>query len=140
MDPLFPEVPEDLSALSDEDLGNLLAEHEVAAELIDSDNEDFIKGLGADDVIAAYDAGVEAIERIVGEQKARSDAQDAYAAEKNARRARRLELVGKSDEEPSEDDDSGDDDEEEDDGAVVAEAEEITAEAAEETQAEATEE
>ena len=33
-DSLFPERPEDLTALSDEELAGLLQEHNVAAELI----------------------------------------------------------------------------------------------------------
>jgi hypothetical protein len=78
MDPLFPELPEDLTALSDEDLAQLLKEHEAAAELIDKNDEDFVKGLSADEVIAAYEAGVEQIETIVGEQKARVEQEEAF--------------------------------------------------------------
>ena len=98
MEPLFPELPEDLAALSDEDLGNLLAEHEAAAELIDKDDEEFIKGLGPDEVMAAYDKGVEQIEAIVAEQKARVEAQENYLALKEEKRQRRLAAVAKEEE------------------------------------------
>ena len=45
MDNLFPELPEDLSAVSDEELETLLKRHTTAAELIDSEDEEFIQGL-----------------------------------------------------------------------------------------------
>ena len=89
MDPLFPELPEDLTSLSDEDLANLLREHEVAAELIDADDEEFTAGLEADDVLAQYEAGVEQIEAIKAEQKARVDAQAEYLARKETLSTRR---------------------------------------------------
>ena len=145
MDPLFPEVPEDLSALSDEDLATLLSEHEAAAELIDANDEDFIKGMSGDEVMAAYKQGVEQIETIVAEQKRRKDEIAAFEAEKEETRLRRLKAVGK-DEEASEeggeegdgDEGDGDGSEEEEEGApaVVAEAEEITAEAVAEAESE----
>ena len=139
MDPLFPALPEDLAALSDEDLATLLSEHEVAADLIDADDEDFIKGMTGEEVMAAYDEGVAQIKAIVAEQKTREEAQENYTAEKEARRKERLEAVGKADADPEGDEgDEGDGDAEGGDAEeavaenadVVAEAEEITAEAA----------
>lgn len=136
MDDLFPSLPESLSELDDEQLANLLKEHEVAAELIDADDQDFTKGLDGDQIMAAYDQGVEQIEKIVAEQKARAEAIETYNEEKEARRQRRLEAVGKAEEEaPPEDEGDGD---EEDSDKVVEAAEEITAEAAEEPVAEET--
>lgn len=97
-DPLFPELPEDLSALSDEDLATLKREHEIAAELIDADDEDFIKGMEADEVLAAYEAGVAQIEAIVAEQKARVEAEQTYLSRKDELAARRKALAAEKDE------------------------------------------
>ena len=77
MDPLFPPLPENLQDLSDDDLSALLQEHEVAADLIDADDEDFIKGMEAEEVLTAYNEGVEQIDAIKAEQQARIDAAEA---------------------------------------------------------------
>ena len=113
-DPLFPDLPEDLTALSDEDLAALLQEHEHAAELIDKDDPDYTKDMEADEVLAAYEQGVEQIEAIRSEQHSRLEAQAAYADKKAALAERRK---AKAEEEAADE--------------VVAEAEEITAEASE---------
>ena len=113
-DPLFPDLPEDLTALSDEDLAALLQEHEHAAELIDADDPEYTKDMEADEVLAAYEQGVEQIESIRSEQQSRVDAQAAYAEKKEALKDRRK---AKEEEEAADE--------------VVAEAEEITADAAE---------
>jgi hypothetical protein len=78
MDPLFPALPEDLSSLEDEQLANLLQEHEVASELIENQDEDFIKDLSAEDVLAQYEAGVEQIEAILAEQEKRVKEYEEY--------------------------------------------------------------
>ena len=88
-DPLFPQLPEDLASLDDEALSDLLKEHEVAADLIDNEAEDFTKGLDGAEILAQYAAGVEQIEKIHAEQAARVEAQEAYAAEKAKLSARR---------------------------------------------------
>lgn len=116
MDPLFPELPEDLSAVSDEELASLLQEHEVAAELIDAEDEDFIKGMEADDVLAAYEAGVEQIEAIRAEQQNRIEAQEQYLAKKAALAERRKA-------EAAEEEDSEDEVEAEEPAEVLAVAE-----------------
>ena len=79
---LFPELPEDLSALSDDELTELLKNFEATAELIENEDEEFIKGLSADEVIAALEYGVEQIEKIVAEQGVRLEAQAEYEARK----------------------------------------------------------
>ena len=89
MDPLFPELPEDLSGLSDEDLANLKQEHEVAADLIDKEDESFTKDLSADEILAEYERGVEQIEAITAEQAARVTAQEEYLQKKADLAARR---------------------------------------------------
>ena len=93
MDPLFPELPEDLAALSDEDLAALRQEHEVAADLIDSEDADFTKGLSAAEILAAYETGVEQIEAICAEQDARVKAAEEYEARKAELAARRKGTV-----------------------------------------------
>ena len=122
-DPLFPDLPEDLTALSDEDLAALLQEHEHAAELIDKDDPDYTKDMEADEVLAAYEQGVEQIEAILAEQNSRVEAQAAYADKKAALAERRK---AKAEEEAADE--------------VVAEAEEITAEASESTEDEESDE
>jgi hypothetical protein len=132
MDPLFPELPEDLSALSDEDLSSLLQEHEVAAELIDAEDEEFTKGLSADDILASYEQGVEQIEAIRAEQDARVTAQEEYLAKKAALAERRkAEAANESDEEGEEE---GDEEEAEEEAAEVVAEEEAEEEVEEEVE------
>jgi hypothetical protein len=121
MDPLFPELPEDLSAVSDEELASLLTEHEAAAELIDAEDEDFIKGMEADEVLAAYEAGVEQIEAIRAEQENRVKAQEEYLAKKAALAERRKTEAAAEEEDPGDEDEVVEDESLE----VVAEAEEV---------------
>ena len=64
MDPLFPELPEDLTALSDEDLQALLDEHEEALSKVESDDPTYIGDLTADEVLTGLQAGVEQIKQI----------------------------------------------------------------------------
>ena len=102
MDPLFPELPEDLAALSDEELASLLQEHEVAAELIDQEDEDFIKSMSADEVLSQYEAGVEQIEAINTEQERRLAAEAEYQAQKAKLSDRRKALSVVEEEEAEE--------------------------------------
>ena len=88
MDPLFPEIPEKLSELSDEDLANLLLEHSTAAKLIEEENEDFLKGATADEVLEALEVGATQVETIRAEQSARLEAQEKYQEEKTAKLSR----------------------------------------------------
>lgn len=125
MDPLFPELPEDLSAVSDEELASLLSEHEAAAELIDAEDEDFIKGMEADDVLAAYEAGVEQIEAIRAEQENRVKAQEEYLAKKASLAERRKAEAAA--EEPAEEEEE-EEEEEEVVEAAAAEVEVVTEE------------
>jgi hypothetical protein len=85
MDPsLFPEMPGELSALSDEELASLLAEHESAAEFINADDKEFLGELSAEAIIAQYEKGVEQIKALrtrIGEKKAEFEAFEAKKAE-----------------------------------------------------------
>ena len=60
-DPLFPVLPEDLKSLSDDEVQKLLDDSVAAAALIDADDEEFLAGLTADEIIEQYAAGVESI-------------------------------------------------------------------------------
>lgn len=140
MDPLFPELPEDLTSLSDEDLATLLQEHEVAAELIDNEDESFTQGLGADEILAEYERGVEQIETIRAEQDNRVQAQEDYLAAKAALSERRKGdlAVAEEDEESTEEGDGEEDEGEEE--AVAEDAEpELAANETEEVEEEAEE-
>lgn len=119
---LFPALPENLAALSDDELQEMLKEHQVAADLIDSEDETFLAGLEAADVLAQYETGVSQIEAIRAEQARRVEAEAAYDEQKASLAARR-----KAVEEPKEEE-------------VVEATAEVVEEAAEETTEDDTEE
>lgn len=122
MDPLFPELPEDLAELSDDDLATLLGEHEDALAKVEADDPSYIGDMSAEEVLAELEAGVEQIKQIRALQAARLEAAEAYEARKAelAAQARPAELSA----ETAEDDDEGDGDSDSDE----AEADEVTAE------------
>jgi CBS domain-containing protein len=124
-DSLFPELPEDLTELSDEDLDALLEEHQVALGKIENEDPEYVGGLTGPDVIAALEVGVDQIKTIKDEKHNRVEAQVAYSA----RKAELLSLAKGSEEvlseESAEEDAEGDGDEGE---AVAAEPEEAAAE------------
>jgi hypothetical protein len=82
MEPLFPELPEDLTKLNDEELSALLSEHEVALKKVEDEDEDYTAGLDGPEILAGLEAGVEQIRAIKAEQKARDEAAVAYSARK----------------------------------------------------------
>jgi hypothetical protein len=114
-DALFPELPETLSELSDEELQALLDEHTVALTKIQDEDPDYVGGLTGPEVIAALEMGVEQIKTLKGEKQVRVEAAEAYSA-------RKAELIGLASEgeELSEGEDEGDGDG--DDGDVPEEA------------------
>jgi hypothetical protein len=79
-DSLFPDLPEDLAAMSDDDLANLKQEHEVAADLIDANDADFTAGLEGDELYAEYTRGVDQIEALDTEQKRRVAEQEEFTS------------------------------------------------------------
>jgi hypothetical protein len=127
VDPLFPELPEDLASLSDEDLSNLLREHEVAAKLIDEEDAEFIGDMEAEDVLTQYETGVEQIEALLAEQQARAEAHETYQQRKLALAERRKASF--ADEDPGDETDAEASEEEE---AEEEEGAELSAEAEEE--------
>lgn len=132
---LFPELPEDLASLSDEELADLLKEHEVAAELIENEDEEFIAGMSAEEVLEALETGVEQIEKIVAEQASRVEQQNEYQARKEALAARRREQMATEEAaaEPEETDEV-EDEEEPEALAVEDEPEETEEDEVEETE------
>jgi hypothetical protein len=124
---LFPGLPEDLSATSDADIATLLSDHEAAIEKINADDEEFLKGLSADEIIAQLREGVEQVKALRAENSARVEAHENYLAEK-------AKLTAELTAEAEDDEDTDEDEDEVTEGAeaVVAEAEAITEETAEE--------
>ena len=123
MDPkkLFPDTPDDLTALDDDAVKALLEESEKAVELIVADDAEFLKGLSADQVIEQLEPGVEFVKSLMQEFADREAANENYKA-KVAETAKALAA------ENNDDDDDGAVTEE---AEVVAEAEAVTEEAAE---------
>lgn len=119
MDPLFPQLPEDVKALSDDELAKLLEEHVEAARLIDADDEKFLEGLSANEVIAQYEKGVSQIKLLGAEQVEREEAHKAYQAKK-AELSAEIAPVAEEETAPEEP--------EEDDGAVAEPPVEVVAE------------
>ena len=114
-------MPEDITALSDDELVTLRQDHLDARDLIVAEDEEFLAGREADDVLAELGRGADQLDAIVAEQKARVEAHETYEDKKAALAARF--------DEPTVDDDPGDETEKEEGAeAVVAEAEAITAE------------
>ena len=130
MESLFPLLPglEELKGLSDEDLAELLAQHEAATKLIDEDDEEFLAGRTGAEIIVEYEKGVAQIKEIRAEVKERTDAHEAYLAKKEELKAELVEpveeevKVEEEGDEPS--DENGEDEpapEEEEEAAPAAE-------------------
>ena len=81
MDGLFPDLPKDLTKLTDDELVALLAEHEQAAALIKADDPEFLEGLPAEEILAQFKAGAEQILALRAEQDGREKAVEDYKAE-----------------------------------------------------------
>lgn len=121
MDPLFPQIPEKLAEVSDADIAQLLTDHEAAAALIDSDDQEFLKGLTADEIIEQYAAGVDQIKILRAENKERENAYAEFVAKRDELKAARE--IEDATEEVEETDEA--------EAEVVAEAEAILEEAPE---------
>jgi len=130
-DPLFPPLPEDLKALGDDEVQKLLDDSVSAAALIEKDDEEFLAGLSADEIIAELATGVEQIKALQAENKDRVQAYENYKAEKAAKLA---ELSADADpgDETDDEDDVGDETESTE-AEVTAEADEPAVEQTEET-------
>jgi hypothetical protein len=78
MDPLFPVLPEDLAALSDEDLASSIDEHVASMALIRANDKDFLGDLSAAAIIEQATAGKAALASLRAEQGTRSQAEENY--------------------------------------------------------------
>ena len=97
MDPLFPVLPEDLSALSDEDLATQVEEHLSAMRLIRENNSDFLGDLSAPAIIEQATAGKAQLAALRAEQELRTTAQENFSevvADLTADAAETLEAEG----------------------------------------------
>ena len=118
-DPLFPALPEDLKSLSDDEVQKLLDDHVSAAALIEADDEEFLAGLTADEIIAQLATGVEQIKALQAENKER-----VRRRTRTTRRRRQRSWPNSSRTEEDEGGDEGDaGDESTEEAEVVAEAE-----------------
>ncbi len=88
MDSLFPTLPEDLSALTDEELSTLLEEHRVAADKIEAEDAEYTAGYDGPGIIAELSRGNEQVEQLLSLQAERVEAHERYQAEKAALAAR----------------------------------------------------
>jgi hypothetical protein len=132
---LFPELPEDLSTLSDDELTELLAEHEATAELLEKEDEEFTKGMSGPEVIEALELGVAQIEAIVAEQGVRVEQQEAYEARKAELSERRKQHMASNEVEEAEEEEAEEEEVEEAEEEEVVEAA-VEEEAAEEDEVE----
>jgi hypothetical protein len=78
MDGLFPDLPKDLTKLSDDELVALLAEHEQAADLIEKDDPEFLEGLDAEGILEQFKGGALQIMAIREELSNREKALEDY--------------------------------------------------------------
>ena len=82
MDPLFPELPEALADLSDDELQALLDEHEVALTKVETNDDEYVGGLSADEILVGLESGVAQMKAIRAEQDLRVEATKAFEARK----------------------------------------------------------
>ena len=101
---MFPELPADLAALTDEALTGLLDEFANVAKLVSARDEDTLGERTAEQIVAEYTAGVEAIEAIKAEQTARAEAEENFQTQ-----LAQLTTRAGVEETPEGDDDEGDD-------------------------------
>lgn len=107
--PLFPNVPEDVSSLSDDELAKLISEGEAALEKVEQGDTD---GRSQAELYEEVKAGVEGLERARSEQEAR-----ATAAEENAAKLQELIARGRGTASADDEDESDEDEDESTDEA-----------------------
>lgn len=127
---LFPELPKDLAALTDEELQQQIDQFQNVAAKIGERDADTLGDLTQAEVIDALQAGVEAIEEMKREQDARAEAEATFAAQVAELTARvqneqTLETGG----EAEGDGDDSDGDDSDGDGGEEGDGEEAAAEA-----------
>jgi hypothetical protein len=80
-DRLFPELPEELSEMSDADLEALLREHKAAAKLIKDRDEDFCDGLNAQQIVDQAKVGKEQTAVLLAEIETRKEGEQEFLAQ-----------------------------------------------------------
>lgn len=136
---LFADVPEDLAALSDDQIREALAAHMGAIDKIAANDTEFLGDLDATTILTEMASGVEDVERIKAELTTRDEASanfEAKVAEMAAKVKPAETLAAEPEGDDDSDDDGGDDSDGDDPAAeavaeVTAEAEAITEAAAE---------
>ncbi len=101
---MFPELPADLAALTDDNLTELLDQFAAVAKLVGARDEDTLGERTAEQIVTEYTAGVDAIEAIKAEQTARQEAEENFQNELAT-----LSTRAGLDETPEGDEDEGDD-------------------------------
>ncbi len=105
---LFPEIPADLAALSDDDIQAALAAHMAVIEKIAANDPELLGDMSAEAILSEMEAGVEDVERIKADLAAREAGAEAF----EARKAELAEKAGltpsEADPEPEPDDDPDD--------------------------------
>ena len=126
MDGLFPTLPKDITALSDEELAGLLDESIKAHEKIMADDTEYLEGLTAEQISEQHKAGAETIKALRAETQARVEAAAAFEAGKAELDAEiKAALEPKAEAEAEDDADAKDDDDDaakDDDAAATDDA------------------
>ncbi len=107
---MFPELPADLAALSDEDLAALHDEYVAIARDVAARDADTLGDRTADQIVAETEAAGEAIDSIKAEQQSRSDA-EAEFDKKLADFATRVGVSDEAETPPADDAEEGEGDE-----------------------------
>jgi hypothetical protein len=81
VNPLFPQVPADLASLTDEELAEALSAHLAVVQKIRDNDEAFLEGRAANEIVEQLQGGVEEIKTMRAEQQARADAAAEYEAQ-----------------------------------------------------------
>lgn len=112
---MFPEFPQDFSAISDEELAALQKEITDVANRIVAQDPEVIGGREAEEVIAELDAAAAVVDEIRAELSARAEAEANFAAsleQLGSRIGVDTELAAKNDEEPEDEPETENGDEE----------------------------
>ena len=107
MEDLFPALPEDISAVSEEELKTLLADHESAKDLIAAEDQEFLGDLGANEILAQLEKGGNQYQLLLAERDLRAKAHENYVEKKGEG----LKMFEAKEEDEPAPDDGGDGDE-----------------------------
>jgi len=129
MEDLFPALPEDISAVSEEELKKLVEEHEAAKELIVDEDAEFLKDRSDEEILAQLEKGGNQYQLLLAERDLRARAHENYVAKKQETLQA---FEPKADDEEEGDGDEGGDSEEAEEAPVEVVAEEEVEEAVEE--------